>query len=249
MILASNPILCFEPFEAVFKEINAKFQGWEFLAEAEHGWTNRDKIKDVLSTSDIKIQIHAPFNDLNISSINPTLRKASVEEIVRTLDLAVLIDVDLVTVHPGFYSPIGRSWEGTIDAQFISLGKIYREAKERGIRTAIENMPAPYPTLGIQPEEIKHILEKSKLDLCLDIGHAFTTGKLNEFLNFKPINIHLHDNEGDKDLHLPLGQGKIDFRTVIKKQKEYRGNWVIEGRSFESLELSKEYLEALLSNE
>jgi sugar phosphate isomerase/epimerase len=28
--------------------------------------------------------------------------------------------------------------------------------------------------------------------------------------------IHIHDNHGEEDEHLPLGSGKIDFKKVVK---------------------------------
>ena len=31
--------------------------------------------------------------------------------------------------------------------------------------------------------------------------------------------IHIHDNHGEQDEHLPLGDGKIDFKKVVKLLK------------------------------
>ncbi len=247
MILASNPLFCFEPFESIMNKIQSNFEGWEFLAEAKHGWDHRNKIYDALSTSDMTIQIHAPFNDLNIMSMNSKLRKASINEIVRALDMGNVLDVNVITIHPGIYSPLGKYWDGTEKALMESLEQISLQAEERGIKLALENMPAPFPTAGTQPEEISSILSQLNIGFCLDIGHAFTSGKLKKFLNLEPINLHLHDNNGHDDLHLPLGDGKIDFEMVIKKMKGYKGNRVIEGRSLGELKKSKEYLRELLS--
>lgn len=247
MILASNPMFCFQPFQEIIGSLEPLFEGCEFLAEYEHGWHHREYIKDVLSTSDLYVQVHAPFNDINIASMNPDIKKASVHEIEKAMDLAVSIDADMVTVHPGLYSPIGKTWAGAMEAQLSSLKEISALGRERGITVALENMPAPYPTMGIEPGEMKNMLETSGLDFCLDVGHGFTSGKLDDFLRMKPVNVHLHDNQGYKDLHLPLGEGDIDFPTVLNELKGYRSNWVIEGRSLEGLALSKEYLEALLS--
>ncbi len=240
--MASNPLFCFHPFEDIMEKIQADFQGWEFLAEKEHGWNNRDKIVDALSTSDMVIQVHAPFNDINISSMNTQIRKASIKEVVKSFDLAVLLDVGMITVHPGLYSPLAKAWGGTTKSLLESLDIISDEAEERNIKVALENMPAGFPTTGVYPDEIASFIESSDLGFCLDVGHAFTAGALDEFLTFDPINVHLHDNDGSQDLHLSLGDGKIDFEMVLDRLEDYGGNWVIEGRSLDKLKLSKEYL-------
>ena len=35
------------------------------------------------------------------------------------------------------------------------------------------------------------------------------------------VHIHMHDNHGIQDEHLPLGEGKMDVRKVVKLLKEY----------------------------
>ena len=51
---------------------------------------------------------------------------------------------------------------------------------------------------------------------CFDTGHYFVFGKtplplwfdlLGEFI----VEVHLHDNDGARDDHLPLGEGEMDF--------------------------------------
>lgn len=247
MIIASNPLFCFRPFDEVIKKIEDGFEGWEFLAEAEHGWDHRETIQDTLSTSNLQIQVHAPFNDINISSLNRSMKKASIEEIRKAIDLCVMIGSEMLTVHPGLYSPMAREWSGTKDALLDSLITIKKLADDSGIMIALENMPACFPTTGITPEEIRYFTEKTGVGFCFDIGHANTTGRLDDFLEIDPVNIHIHDNHGEDDLHLPLGEGNIDFANVLSKSTNYEGNWVIEGRSLSELKMSKEYLIGLLS--
>ena len=33
--------------------------------------------------------------------------------------------------------------------------------------------------------------------------------------------VHLHDNNGDKDLHLPMGCGSIEWKKTLKTLKKY----------------------------
>lgn len=247
MILAANPVYCLEPFEDVLKNVQEYFDGWEFLCEKEHGWDKREEIRDVLSTTDMEIQIHAPFNDINIASMNPRVRRAAVDEIVKCFDMANMLDVEKVTVHPGVRSPIGRYCKDTKEFAIESLTKIKNSADEHGLTAPLENMPDMWATTCIMPEEVEEYLDRTGMLFCLDVGHANTAGRLDDFLGFQPVNIHLNDNVGDKDLHRPLGEGEIDFEYVLNRLSDYKGNLVIEGRSLDGLIKSKKHLEDILN--
>ncbi len=248
MIFASNPLYCLKPFHKVLEMLLPHVNGWEFLAEKEHSWDNREHMKDVLSTTDMKVQLHAPFNDVNLASMNPRIVEASILEIERTFQLATLLDSDMVTIHPGIYSPLGRFWDGAKPRAHESLKRLYILSKEYGITCALENMPDLDVTMGVTPDEIQEFLQSSGLSLCLDVGHAYTSGRLIDFLDMDivPVNLHLHDNIGGRDEHRTLGDGEIDFESSLKKLDSYEGNYVIEGRSLESILASKLYLEELL---
>lgn len=235
MILVSNPKWCFLPFEEALEDVREDFDGWEILAEKEHDWSHRDEIKDSLSTTDMEIQIHAPLNDINLASINPRMRKSSVEEIERCMEMASMIDMDIVTVHPGVISPLSRYWDSRREKALESLRSLNQRAEEYGITLAIENLPDISITMCTRPEEVKYFLERLDISFCLDIGHAYTSEHIDEFLEMDPVNVHLHDNRGDRDLHLPIGDGEIDLESVLAEMKGYDGNYVIEGRGKEEL--------------
>lgn len=247
MILASNPKYSLMPFKEALDIVKKDFDGWEFLAEKYHSWEFKDQIKDHLSTVDMEIQIHSPMNDVNIASINPTLRRASIKEINKTLKLANEIDVDMITVHPGIYSPLSIYWDKTAKTAIESLIKIKKKGEEYDITIAMENLPEMWLALCSKPEETADFLDETGLDFCLDVGHAYTSNSLKEFLDFEPVNVHLHDNMGEEDSHIELGEGKIDFELILNSLKDYKGNYVIEGRAEDKLKRSKEYLESLLT--
>ena len=60
-------------------------------------------------------------------------------------------------------------------------------------------------------------------------------------------NVHIHDNMGDRDSHLTIGDGNIDFRHVLKRLSSYGGNYIIESKDFDSAVESQSRLESLLS--
>ncbi len=247
-ILASNPKFCLVPVEKALRQVEQEFQGWEIMMEKYQGWEFKDEVTDVLSTTDIHIQVHAPLNDINLASINPNIREASVEEVEKSIKLASMIGAEIVTVHPGLYSPLSFYCDNVLDISKRSLGRLMKTAEDLDISLAVENMPEMWLTLCSEPEEMKEVLDDLNIDLCLDIGHAYTANRLDDFLEFTPINVHIHDNIGERDKPLPLGEGHIDFGKVMKSLEDYKGNLVIEGRKLEELIESKRFLKRLIND-
>ena len=59
-------------------------------------------------------------------------------------------------------------------------------------------------------------------------------------------NIHIHDNHGDRDEHLTIGDGDIDYVDVFGKLSSYQGNFVIESRDFDSAVESQNRISEML---
>ena len=80
----------------------------------------------------------------------------------------------------------------------------------------IENMSETYG----KSEAIKQLLEKTKLNLCLDIGHAGKTNELENFLKLidKIKHIHLHYNIDKKDHLFFTDESKL--KEILFKIKE-----------------------------
>jgi sugar phosphate isomerase/epimerase len=91
-----------------------------------------------------------------------------------------------------------------------------------GGRLVLENVYEEHP------DEIKPLLEPLGpvgVGFCLDTGHqaAFGTTPLTVWVAATApylAQLHLHDNTGLWDEHLPLGQGNIDFDSFFKQLKE-----------------------------
>ena len=69
--------------------------------------------------------------------------------------------------------------------------------------------------------EIARGVDDPRLGLCLDVGHANTvvskTPPADWLAPMLPDlrHVHLHDNHGALDEHLPLGAGTIDFAPIL----------------------------------
>ncbi|MCG7844224.1 MAG: sugar phosphate isomerase/epimerase [Methanomassiliicoccales archaeon] len=252
MIAISSPHLSRWDFSYALGRVAEHYQAWEIVAEGRH--LLRDIVNDFLSLTpsyDLQYSVHAPLSDVNIGSINPRLRQASLNEVLECLELTHRMGVDLMTVHPGFLSPLTRlDREAAVSSTLSSLKSIETKAKELGVRVALENMPEMPMSMAKGPQELCHFLEGLELGVCFDLGHANTVGNIADFLEIKDrfINMHVHDNVGDWDRHLVIGEGNIDFRKWLGTFRPYAGRYVIEARELERSLLSRDRLNAILSS-
>ena len=109
-------------------------------------------------------------------------------------------------------------------------------------------MPACPMCMGTTPEDLLTLLEGTELGICFDIGHANTTNTVQEFLSLKDRfdNVHIHDNMGVSDEHLPIGKGTVDFPAVINALGPRR--YVIESREWDDALESRNTLQKMLSS-
>ncbi len=61
-------------------------------------------LTELKSSYGLTYTMHAPFCSLNLAGINPKLREASINEIVRSIAYANELECELVVVHPGIVS-------------------------------------------------------------------------------------------------------------------------------------------------
>lgn len=223
--------------------------------EIFHDYPNRDiiderNIIDLMNSYNLKYTVHAPFIEVNPASVNPALQKASIEEINRSIDLANVLDSDIVVIHPGraiflndreYMSSVYRIAEE-------SLSFIGEYAEDNGVNVCIENLPRLRGFMFQDINQLNKSLERLNLPMTLDIGHAYTAGFTVDDVYFDNIkHIHIHDNDGKHDSHLPLGDGIIDFKRFFEifRKNGYDGIYNFELSSKDYIEKSIDYLKGL----
>ncbi len=232
--------------------VSETFRLWEIFSEADQRvYLDPDGISRILEEHGLKCQVHAPICDWNIAAMSDRIREASVEETVETIGAASRMGAGLVTVHPGLSSMAVPGLEERAVLRAKDAAKrIDRVAEEHGIAVAMENMPELPFFLGRKASQLAEIIDGTDLSVCFDIGHANTAGQIDDMIDLlgdRIANIHIHDNRGEKDEHLTIGEGCIDFRRVIKRMGGYRGNWIIESKSLGSAVQSFFCLKSMLS--
>ncbi len=171
-------------------------------------------------------------------------------KIVRILPLMQKLGMSLLTIHLWMDSRFVR--KEAIAYKIALLGRIIHRADLTGIRVCLENLSEKASDLE------RPFGELPLLNMTLDLGHAQLISDLNrsfEFMDSFPDrigHIHLHDNRGGEsyldDLHLPPGEGTIDFESILKRLKdiEYKKTVALELKPSE-IKRCLGYVKALLS--
>lgn len=220
-----------------------KFDSIELLAEGPYSGDyfikNKTFFKSFVEDDSLIKYIHGPTVDLNLASINPGIRKESVRQILRTVDLASFIGGSVITIHPGKIGRIDkRIRKAAVDYLIDSINEIMDYADELSVKVAVENMPFRDSFLGNSVEELEFIQSSTGCFLTIDVGHANTCKCPADFLDLKNIGYcHLNDNDGIKDKHYSLGKGSLDLNILKSIDKG-----IIELNNFDNVLKSRDVI-------
>ncbi len=145
------------------------------------------------------------------------------KELMRGIDAASLMGIERAVTHPiAFYSK-DASYGDWVRANTAFLAPVAEYAREKGVRICIENMPsereaADNHLYGSCAQNISALAEKLDCGICWDVGHANISGYKQseqlEVLKGRLEVLHLHDNDGVRDAHLPPFDGNVDWEDV-----------------------------------
>ena len=215
-------------------------------AELLHQYPTEEFDLDVLNSYNLKYTIHAPFMDVNIAALGSKSRVTSIELIRDSVDLANKIDAKIVVVHPGSIPFIAREMpEEVYKIANNSIKEIGDYSKDLGVNTTIENMPDFEGMIYKDMARLNSLLVELEMGMTFDIGHAHHCQISPDAMYFDSIkHIHAHDNMGDDDSHLALGEGNIQLKDIIStfEKKNYDGIYMIEVNDKDSVKKSVEYL-------
>jgi len=176
-------------------------------------------LSDALKKAGLSCSMHAPFMDLAPGGVDNKIRRVTEERFVQVLDLAALIRPKVVVFHPEY-----DSWrhQEVFDLWFHGSLEMWtpivKAAEKLGVMVALENV------FEQGPEILKKLLEKinsAYCGFCFDTGHSLAFSKQGwkswiELLGSNLIEVHLHDNTGKGDEHLPPGDGHFDFSGFFR---------------------------------
>lgn len=188
----------------------------------------RQFILKALNSHAMSLICHLP-TFVSTADLTVSIREASLQEMLNSLEVAAELGAQKVVLHPGHIGGLGVYVKETAMALANeSLASIIGRAQELGLCVCLENM-FPKCRAFFEPADFVEILQRfPDLMLTLDTGHANIGGqngrRILEFIEkFGPRIGHLHvsDNLGEGDDHLAVGGGKINFLKVVKALKQY----------------------------
>lgn len=217
------------PFQDLFHKHLEKFLEWGinpeigFNCAALDDFTEADFIAVAakIRSAGLRVTMHAPFMDLRPGAVDPMIRRISEDRIRQAVAAAAIFRPVNIVGHPSFDKRYYVSNEDAWLANSVQTwGKVIDDAD--GTVICLENV---YDT---GPQQIKALLDSlgsPKAGFCFDTGHynVFSEAPLREWieeLGGYIKEVHLHDNFGRTDDHLPVGEGNFPFHelfTMLKK--------------------------------
>jgi len=245
-----------EPFPSLLKHLHEfDVQHVEIVDEGSHTLDSRrvKTLKKVTEAHDLDMVVHAPFAGINIAVPIPVLRRTTLRRLEKSIFYAGQLDCRLWLFHPGSQTGVshfypGRDWQLNLD----SVRALLKIARKEGVEIAIENVPEPHPFVLKDVQDFARFYDEldDDIGMVLDVAHANLNHQIQDFLRQFPekiVHIHVSDNDGANDLHLGIGHGTIDWKTVAKDIKKTGYSNVIMLESVEYIEESLQTLRKLFT--
>lgn len=195
--------------------------------------------------------MHGAFFDVTIFSSDNLIREVSEKRIMQSMEIAKRINASTIVFHT---NSIGGFCDDAYVQRFISLNKIFWTKVADlypKVNICIENMFDHSPELAIRL--FNQLEGVPNIGMCLDYAHVNVFGKSMEpnlwleMCKSYVKHIHINDNNLDKDSHLALGEGNIDYKSFFEYYKEHFSHisCLIEVNGFERIKKSMEYIDSI----
>ncbi len=216
---------------------DAKFQGVEIFCTRSHfEYAAKVEVQAMAGALEAHrlqlVSLHGPTSrdlsamresgtPLSICEVERVRRIEAMDELKRVIDVADDLPYARLILHMGGSRETADPRKR--DAAFSTLEHLVLHAHHAGVTICVENTTSE---MG-DPNYLRAFVDETRLTglrFNFDIGHAHLADGPEEDRiegSFAPLrelvsSVHLHDNHGDKDEHLPPFDGSIDWAGAIK---------------------------------
>ena len=164
-----------------------------------------------------------PYDDTK-----PEQKELKFEAMIKSIKGTAILGSEYVIVHP--VMPFGWSesphHDKDVRENIEYMKKLIPYAEKYNVKIALENMPNPYVPCGPVEELAACIDEVNSPHLvaCLDVGHStalgYDAGDAVRMLGKRLHCLHVHDNDGKRDLHWFPYYGKTDWAHFTEALRE-----------------------------
>lgn len=184
-----------------------------FFLSGIGNWEKYKQAAEQYRQTGMVASVHGAFIDVNPASGDPALRELSRQRCRESCEIASALGAGNVIFHSSAFPFLRGAY---LENWAASCASFYEELVSRyPVRIYIENAQ------DLDPAPLQKLMEKvcsDRIGVCLDIGHIHYSrapvsqwfDQLGEWIQY----LHLSDNMGQFDDHLPLGKGSIDWAQV-----------------------------------
>lgn len=172
----------------------------------------RDKMKSAR-----RHVLHAAFNELCPSAIDPLVLGIAKKRYRQAWELARGYNINRIVVHSG-YVPFVYFPEYFV-RRSVDFWREFLCDKPSDLALVLENVLEDAPDMLV---DIVKGVGDPRLKLCLDAGHANITKKGITIEEWTAAvlphlgHVHLHNNRGWPDSHGPLWDGEMDMKNLLR---------------------------------
>ncbi len=175
-----------------------------------------------LASAGLKVTFHSPFMDLRPGALDDRIRQTSLDRIKQAFDLIPYFSPLKIVCHPSFddryYVNCDDLW---LENSVTFWRQLIPAAKEGGTIVAFENVYEKEPRIL---RRLLEMLASDQVCFCFDAGHfnVFARAPLKTWMDELGRfigHLHLHDNFGKFDEHLPVGAATFPFGELFSALK------------------------------
>lgn len=251
--------------KAGFRHLDMNFWDWSHSESSpftQPDW--RNWVKRIAACAEnegiVFTQAHAHVSNFFVN----TSDSAAEEQVRRSIEGAGMLGIPWIVVHPAM--PVEKTDDLLVKETNLAYFTVHAErAAAFGTGIAIENMTSGLYTTASALAELIDGVGKRSAGACWDTGHANLTGQNQKesltTLGNRLHALHIADNNGLRDEHVPPFFGNIDWREILLTLREigYDGDFTYEAHNFvrkqpdvmkdAALHFQSELAEALLNGQ
>ena len=231
--------------EGINPEISFGHQDLDRFQEADFR-----EVAERLAEAGRSVTFHAPFMDLRPGALDPWIRQTSLDRLRQVFDMVPWFQPRSVVCHASFD-----------EKYYVSAEAQWLEHSLATWRTLLDGIAGTETVITLEnvyerdPQPLRRLLDalaSPQARFCFDAGHANVFGSVPlaswiEELGDLLGEMHIHDNHGLTDEHLPVGEGNIPFRELFAtvRKRNLRPLLTVESHSKKILDRMLENLRAM----
>lgn len=184
----------------------------------ERAIADAERVRKEFESRALTVTAHGPLFDLNPGSLDPSIRSYTRDCFIRGVEISAAMGAKKLVFHTFFNPllPIGvlSGWKKLAKPVWAEALGV---AEEEGVVITLENSYEPTAEFF---QDLFETFGGEKFDMCFDPAHVHLYSRDGQSawivtMGYKMTHLHLNDNAGDSDDHLPLGSGEIPYKSFL----------------------------------